>query len=95
MKEALFSLMMGASLALSACAPSPTPTATPETPSPTQALPTLTAVPPTRTRASGSVFVLGSCCGSETELPQTRFGFSVRQMEDGTFKVLQLPPYAP
>jgi len=43
----------------------------------------------------GSLFALGSCCGSEAEPPQTRFGFTVRQMEDGTFKVLHLPPYVP
>src|SRR3990170_979776 len=49
MKKALFSLMMGAVLALSSCTPGPTPTAAPETLTPTLALPTATAVPPTPT----------------------------------------------
>jgi len=41
------------------------------------------------------IFALGSCCGGENGLPQTRFSFSVRQFEDGTYKVLELPPYVP
>src|SRR4030065_334016 len=49
MKKALFSLMMGALLALSSCTPGPTPTDVPETLTPTLALPTATAVPPTPT----------------------------------------------
>jgi hypothetical protein len=43
----------------------------------------------------GGVFALGLCCSNETELPRTWFGFSVRQMEDGSWKVLDLPPYVP
>jgi len=47
MKKALFSLMMGALLALSSCTPGPTPTDAPKTLTPTLALPTATALPPT------------------------------------------------
>lgn len=43
----------------------------------------------------GSIFVRGMCCGGETGLPQTRFNFAVRQMEDGAWKALDLPPYVP
>ncbi len=41
------------------------------------------------------IFTLGACCGDESGLPQSRFHFSVRQFEDGTFRVLDLPPYVP
>lgn len=44
----------------------------------------------------GSVFSLGPCCGEDPAgEPQTEFVFIVRQMEDGAFKVLNLPPYMP
>lgn len=43
----------------------------------------------------GRIFELGPCCGEQDGLPQTRFSFTVREAEDGTFKVLELPPYVP
>jgi hypothetical protein len=43
-----------------------------------------------------SVFALGPCCGEEiVEDPRTEFQFTVRQVEDGSFKVLELPTYMP
>lgn len=44
----------------------------------------------------GSVFALGPCCGEDaTGETQTEFAFTVKQMEGGGFKVLELPPYMP
>ncbi len=43
----------------------------------------------------GSAFSRGPCCGEAAGAPQTEFIFTVRQMEDGAFKVLDLPPYVP
>jgi len=43
----------------------------------------------------GGIFALGPCCGEEDGLPQTWFSFSVQESEDGSFQVLELPPYVP
>jgi hypothetical protein len=45
----------------------------------------------------GSLFVLGPCCGAdETEMPPvSQFEYRVSRAEDGTFRVLDLPPYTP
>jgi hypothetical protein len=44
----------------------------------------------------GSVFALGPCCGEGAAGgSQTEFVFTVRQMEDSTYKALDLPPYMP
>lgn len=44
----------------------------------------------------GSTFALGPCCDEEASgEPQTEFIFTVKQMEGGVFKVLELPPYMP
>lgn len=45
----------------------------------------------------GSLFVLGPCCGaSETEMPPvSQFEFTVTQSTDGTFVVMNTPPYVP
>lgn len=43
----------------------------------------------------GGIFTRGPCCGVEEGLPETQFSFAVRESEDGTFKVLELPPYLP
>ncbi|MEM5774895.1 MAG: hypothetical protein AAGU05_07815 [Anaerolineaceae bacterium] len=49
------------------------------------------------TNADGSLFVLGPCCGADetTMLPLSVFKFTVQQLEDGTFVVMDLPPYTP
>ena len=44
---------------------------------------------------SGVVFFTGLCCGYGDAPPQTEFDFTVRQWTDGTFQVLDLPPYTP
>ncbi len=44
---------------------------------------------------NGEIFALGPCCGEESGLPQTQFSFAVRQASDGTYQVLELPPYSP
>ncbi len=44
----------------------------------------------------GSIFVLGPCCGDEpTGESQETFVFTVERQEDGTVRVLELPPYVP
>jgi hypothetical protein len=45
----------------------------------------------------GSLFVLGPCCGAnETEMPPvSQFEFTVTRQADGTFVVLNMPPYVP
>ena len=45
----------------------------------------------------GSLFVLGPCCGAnETEMPPvSRFEFTVTKNAEGTFVVLNTPPYVP
>ena len=45
----------------------------------------------------GSLFVLGPCCGAnETEMPPvSQFEYRVSRAEDGTFRVMDLPPYTP
>lgn len=45
----------------------------------------------------GEIFALGPCCGAEIEddPPRTEFQFRVQKVEDGQFKVLDLPPYMP
>lgn len=47
--------------------------------------------------ADGSLFVLGPCCGAdETEMPPvSQFEYRVARAEDGTFRVMDLPPYTP
>lgn len=47
--------------------------------------------------ADGSLFVLGPCCGAdETEMPPvSQFEYRVSRADDGTFRVLDLPPYTP
>lgn len=47
--------------------------------------------------ADGSLFVLGPCCGAnETEMPPvSQFEYRVSRANDGTFRVLDLPPYTP
>ena len=44
-----------------------------------------------------SLFVLGPCCGAdETEMPPvSQFEVHVKMTDDGTFRVLDLPPYTP
>ena len=44
---------------------------------------------------SGEVFFTGLCCGSGDAPQQTEFDFTVRRSADGTFQVLDLPPYLP
>ena len=45
----------------------------------------------------GTLFVLGPCCGAnETEMaPVSQFAYRVSRANDGTFRVLDLPPYTP
>ncbi len=44
----------------------------------------------------GSLFSRGPCCGGDAdEAPQTEFVFTVRQLSDGAYQVLELPPYVP
>lgn len=45
----------------------------------------------------GSPFVLGACCGATaTEMPPAaRFDIRLRRTQQGTFEVLDLPPYVP
>ena len=45
----------------------------------------------------GSLFVLGPCCGAnETEMPPvSQFEFTVTRNADGTFVVMNTPPYVP
>jgi len=43
----------------------------------------------------GAAFSRGPCCGEEAGDPEAGFVFTVRQMEDGAFKVFDLPPYVP
>lgn len=43
----------------------------------------------------GGIFTRGPCCGEEAGLPETRFTFTVQDSEDGSYKVLELPPYVP
>lgn len=45
----------------------------------------------------GSLFVLGPCCGAnETEMPPvSQFEFTVTRNTDGTFVVMNTPPYVP
>jgi hypothetical protein len=43
----------------------------------------------------GEVFYTGLCCGSGSAPQQTEFDFTVRRFADGTFQVLELPPYLP
>ena len=47
--------------------------------------------------ADGSLFILGPCCGAdETSMPPVSdFTFTVTLQEDGTFSVMDLPPYTP
>lgn len=47
--------------------------------------------------ADGSLFVLGPCCGAnETEMPPvSQFEFTVSRNADGTFVVMNTPPYVP
>ncbi len=47
--------------------------------------------------ADGSLFELGPCCGAdETSTPPTLvFSFTVKQLEDGGYMVMDLPPYTP
>lgn len=47
--------------------------------------------------ADGSLFVLGPCCGATpAEMPHTaQFDVRLRRTEQGTFEVLDLPPYLP
>jgi predicted small lipoprotein YifL len=45
----------------------------------------------------GSLFVLGPCCGAdETEMPPvSTFQYRVQQVEDGSWKVMDMPQYVP
>ena len=45
----------------------------------------------------GSLFVLGPCCGAnETEMPPvSQFEYTVTRNADGTFAVMNTPPYVP
>lgn len=45
----------------------------------------------------GSLFVQGPCCGAtETEQPPvSQFQYHVKRLDDGSFGVLELPPYVP
>ncbi len=45
----------------------------------------------------GSLFVLGPCCGAdETEMPPiSLFEYHVARLANGTFRVMDLPPYTP
>lgn len=45
----------------------------------------------------GSLFVQGPCCGTtETEQPPvSQFQYHVKRFDDGSFGVLELPPYVP
>lgn len=47
--------------------------------------------------ADGTLFVLGPCCGAdETEMPPVSlFDYRVSRTGDGTFRVMDLPPYTP
>lgn len=47
--------------------------------------------------ADGSLFVLGPCCGAdETEMPPvSQFEYRVARAGDGSFRVMDLPPYTP
>ena len=47
--------------------------------------------------ADGSLFVLGPCCGAdETEMPPvSQFEYRVGRESDGSFRVIDLPPYTP
>jgi len=47
--------------------------------------------------ADGSLFVLGPCCGAdETEMPPvSQFEYHVARTSDGTYLVMDLPPYTP
>jgi hypothetical protein len=47
--------------------------------------------------ADGSLFVLGPCCGAdETEMPPVSlFEYRVARTSDGSFRVIDLPPYTP
>jgi hypothetical protein len=48
------------------------------------------------TDPDGGLFALRPCCGQDAiEDPQTDFTFTVRQWQDGTLKVLELPPCMP
>jgi hypothetical protein len=42
---------------------------------------------------SGVIFFTGLCCGSGDAPPQTEFDFTIRRSANGTFQVLDLPPY--
>lgn len=48
-------------------------------------------------KPDGSLFVRGPCCGAdETEMPPvSQFEFRVRRNADGSFAVLDTPPYVP
>lgn len=44
----------------------------------------------------GSIFVLTACCGEDpTTPPQSQFDYRVVEIEDGQFRVLDLPVYMP
>ena len=47
--------------------------------------------------ADGSLFELGPCCGAdETSMPPTtEFTFTVKQHDDGSYAIMDLPPYTP
>lgn len=48
-------------------------------------------------KPDGSLFVRGPCCGAdETEMPPvSRFQFTVSRTADGSFVVMDTPPYVP
>lgn len=47
--------------------------------------------------SDGGLFVLGPCCGAdETEMPPvSQFEYHVARTSDGTYRVIDLPPYTP
>jgi hypothetical protein len=43
----------------------------------------------------GNTFQQEACCGDTSATPQVEFEYLVRKMEDGQFKVMDLPVYIP
>jgi hypothetical protein len=80
-------------IAMNGCAPSPTPIATPEMPTPTLALPTATAVPPTSVPGGRTIVVTSAADSGPGTLRQALL--DVQNGDTVTFDPVVFPPTAP